>query len=143
MKWKFEFTGLNQILGSYCYIVPKKTWKIYWSEQSFTVLGPEGGRDDGDHEDWTRVHTFLSIHSTGQKEKAYQTKVIWTYNTAHTYFSFLAWLKILCTFVEFQDIYANLHLSFVPTYIEFLFLKIMSENYIFSGLAYCEFMNIY
>ena len=39
-KWKFEFTGLNQSC-IYFYIVLNKNWKIYWSEQSFTGLGPE------------------------------------------------------------------------------------------------------
>jgi len=28
-KWKFEFTGPNQILGIYFYIVLNKNWKIY------------------------------------------------------------------------------------------------------------------
>jgi len=34
-KWKFEFTGANQILEFKFYIVPNKNWKIYWSEQKF------------------------------------------------------------------------------------------------------------
>jgi hypothetical protein len=34
-KWKFEFTGPNQILE---FIL--KNWKMYWPEQSFTDLGP-------------------------------------------------------------------------------------------------------
>ena len=34
-KWKFGFTGI------YFYISLNKNWKIYWSEQSFTGLGPE------------------------------------------------------------------------------------------------------
>jgi hypothetical protein len=35
-KWKFEFH-----IQIYFYIVLNKNWKIYWSEQSFTGLGPE------------------------------------------------------------------------------------------------------
>ena len=42
-KWKFEFTGPNQILEFilhiYIYIYLNKNWKIYWSEWSFTCLG--------------------------------------------------------------------------------------------------------
>ena len=41
-KWKFEFTGLNQILEFiFTCLVLNKNWKMYWSEQSFTGLGPE------------------------------------------------------------------------------------------------------
>ena len=35
-KWKFEFH-----IQIYFYIILNKNWKIYWSEQSFTGLGPE------------------------------------------------------------------------------------------------------
>jgi hypothetical protein len=40
-KWKFEFTGPNQILEFILYIYLNKSWKIYWSEQSFTGLRSE------------------------------------------------------------------------------------------------------
>ena len=41
-KWKFEFTGPNQILEfNFIYRSSQINWKIYWSEQSFTGLGPE------------------------------------------------------------------------------------------------------
>ena len=41
-KWKFEFTAPNQILEFILYyIYLHKNWKIYWSKQSFTGLGPE------------------------------------------------------------------------------------------------------
>ena len=35
LKWKFEFTGLNQILEFIRYS-STKNWKMYWSEQSLT-----------------------------------------------------------------------------------------------------------
>jgi hypothetical protein len=35
-KWKFKFTGPNQILEVIFYIVLNKNWKIYRSEQTFT-----------------------------------------------------------------------------------------------------------
>ena len=42
-KWKFEFTGLNQIFEYilYIHVHLNKNWQIYWSEQSFTDLGLE------------------------------------------------------------------------------------------------------
>ena len=42
-KWKFWFTGPNKILEFiFIYnVFLNKNWKIYWSEQSFTGLGPE------------------------------------------------------------------------------------------------------
>jgi hypothetical protein len=40
-KWKFSFTGPNQILEFILHIYLNKNWKIYWSEQSSTGLGPE------------------------------------------------------------------------------------------------------
>jgi hypothetical protein len=40
-KWKFEVIGPNQILEFIFYMVPYKNWKMYWSEQNFTGLGPE------------------------------------------------------------------------------------------------------
>jgi hypothetical protein len=41
LKWKFEFTGTNQILEFILYIYLNKNWKIYWSEHSFTGVGPK------------------------------------------------------------------------------------------------------
>jgi hypothetical protein len=42
-KWKLKFTGPNQILEFilHIHVYLNKNWKTYWSEQSFTGLGPE------------------------------------------------------------------------------------------------------
>ena len=40
-KWKFEFTGPNQNLKFILYLYLNKNWKMYWSKQSFSGLGPE------------------------------------------------------------------------------------------------------
>jgi len=39
---EFEFTSPNQILEFILYVYLNKNWKIYWSKQSYTGLGPEG-----------------------------------------------------------------------------------------------------
>jgi hypothetical protein len=42
VKWKFEFTSPIQIFELiYTGIYLNKNWKNYWSEQSFTGIGPE------------------------------------------------------------------------------------------------------
>jgi hypothetical protein len=40
-KWKLDLTGPNQREKIHFYIVLNKNWKIKWSEQNLTGLGPE------------------------------------------------------------------------------------------------------
>ena len=40
-KWKFRSTSPNQIIEFISYTFQNKDWKINWSKQSFTGLGPE------------------------------------------------------------------------------------------------------
>jgi hypothetical protein len=59
VKWKFEFTSPIQILELiYTGIYLNKTWKIYWSEQSFTGIGPE------DQCSLWGLHNFFLLNQT-------------------------------------------------------------------------------
>jgi hypothetical protein len=60
-KWKFELNGPNQILEFILYIYLNKYWKIYWSEHSFTVLGPEDRCSSWGLRFWRKFYVLFGI----------------------------------------------------------------------------------